>query len=37
MLNVMDFGMNIQAAILIDGGWLQSGHDDRGAGKVGGY
>jgi gamma-glutamyltranspeptidase / glutathione hydrolase len=23
--------------ILIDGGWLQGGHDDRGAGKVAGY
>jgi gamma-glutamyltranspeptidase / glutathione hydrolase len=24
-------------AILIDGGWLQGGHDDRGAGKAAGY
>jgi len=24
-------------AILIDGGWLQGGHDDRGGGKVAGY
>jgi gamma-glutamyltranspeptidase/glutathione hydrolase len=24
-------------AILIDGGWMQGGHDDRGAGKVAGY